>query len=193
MLKTKIIASSITNLTDARYFAAWGVEGIGFDLNVNSPNFVSPAQVHAFKDWISGPLTIGQFDGLQRQEEVNELIKSLDLDAVQLSPFAPLDWIFDVPVYREVLLNGSESLPEGDHFILKSDSAYSDLDMKTLAAICASKSCFIDFILSPKEHDLLLSTMSFSGYILRGGAEEKVGFKSFDQIDEIMEILEIED
>ena len=192
MLKTKIIASSITNLTDARYFAAWGVEAMGFDLNVNSPSFVSPAQVHAFKDWVSVPIIIGQFDGMQSKEEVDELIISLELDAVQLGPFAPLTWNFNLPVYREVILSEKLKLNAADHFIVKSEGNHTELDLKTLKELCDVQSCFLDFVLSPEEHTNLLASLNISGFVLRGGEEEKVGFKSFDEVDEIMEELEID-
>ena len=49
MLKTKVKASSITNLTDARYFAAWGVNWLGFDLRQGSDTYVQPQLVHAIK------------------------------------------------------------------------------------------------------------------------------------------------
>ena len=33
----------------------------------------------------------------------------------------------------------------------------------------------------------------WSGILMRGGEEEKVGFKSFDDLDEILDYLEIEE
>ena len=35
----------------------------------------------------------------------------------------------------------------------------------------------------------ILSEQNLHGIILRGGEEEKVGFKSFDQLDEIFDVL----
>ena len=38
MLKTKIIAADLQNLTDARYFAAWLVDYMSFNLSEESAN-----------------------------------------------------------------------------------------------------------------------------------------------------------
>lgn len=189
MLKTNIIASSITNLTDARYFAAWGVEAIGFNLNQNSSSFMPPAQVNAMKDWVSGPLIIGEFNGLQDKSVIDELIRSLELDAIQLGPFAPHEWKFDIPIYREVILSTESTFSKADHYILKpeGEALISNHDM--LSELSEKYSCYLDFAENSKELMNLLETIRPSGFILRGGEEEKVGYKSFDEIDEIFEAL----
>ena len=48
--RPKIIAANITNLTDARYFAAWEVDFLLFDLDV-----ISLQQVDEIREWVSGP------------------------------------------------------------------------------------------------------------------------------------------
>ena len=58
MLKTKIKANSITNLTDARYFAAWEVEWLGFNLNPGES--IALQQVPAIKDWVDGVKIVGE-------------------------------------------------------------------------------------------------------------------------------------
>ena len=55
MLKAKIKISQITNLTDARYFAAWGVDFLGFDINPESEHFSSPSIVAEISEWVEGP------------------------------------------------------------------------------------------------------------------------------------------
>lgn len=190
MLQTNIIASSITNLTDARYFAAWGAYAMGFDLNVGSANLVSPAQVHAFKDWISGPIIIGEFSGLQSRDEIDELIKTLSLDAIQLGPFAPQEWRFEIPVYREVFVNKTEGLPEADFYIIKSEATFEDKDRHQITAITEASPSFIDLSLPADQYLGLIKKANLNGLVLRGGAEEKVGYKSYDEIDEILEALE---
>ena len=39
----KIIATDIVNLTDARYFAAWGVDGLAY--SIDSDNALSPEKL----------------------------------------------------------------------------------------------------------------------------------------------------
>ena len=194
MLKTKIIASSITNLTDARYFAAWGVEAMGFDLNSNSPHFMGPMQINALKDWISGPQIIGEFNGLQTKEEIDNLILTLDLDSIQLGPFAPDNWSFDMPIYKELNLESLPMLKEGITYILRSENPnYSVLDnVNQLKTLTSSYTCYLDLPLLAKDYLAVINELKPEGFILRGGAEEKVGFKSYDEVDEILETIELD-
>jgi phosphoribosylanthranilate isomerase len=194
MLKTKIIVSDITNLTDARYFAAWGVEAMGFDLNVGSPNFNSPAQLNALREWISGPKIIGEFNGMQEKAEIDELLKLLQLEIVQLGPFAPADWDFENTVYREVVLNNLLDLPHAEAYIVKGDNGelLKEENIKRLKELCRQHLIYIDASLSADELLEIEEAVQPEGFVLRGGDEEKVGYKSFDELDEIMEALELE-
>ncbi|WP_235298490.1 hypothetical protein [Portibacter marinus] len=187
MLKTKVIASSISNLTDARYFAAWDVEAIGFDLQE-----ISVMQVNAFKEWISGPVIIGQFSSIQDPESIQSVADNLDLDIIQLDHFSTLDWSFNRPVYKEVLIEEWQPI-EADALILKSGNPHFSIEKNEalLTDICATSSCYLDLNISVESLDLILTAIKPIGIVLRGGAEEKVGFKSYDELDEIVEALEI--
>ncbi len=96
MLRTKVKASSVTNLTDARYFAAWEVYWLGFDLDPHSERHVSPTAFEAIREWVDGVEVTGEFN-LQSPEEIREAVEVLRLDAVQartpigLGTPAPLD------------------------------------------------------------------------------------------------------
>lgn len=50
MLNRKVIATQITNLTDARYFAARGIDYLLFDLDK-----ISLQQILEIKEWVEGP------------------------------------------------------------------------------------------------------------------------------------------
>ncbi len=192
MLKTKVIASSIANLTDARYFAAWGVDAMGFNLNLGEPDSISAASALAIKEWVSGPLFIGEFNGLQSKEEIDTLISELNLDAVQLGPFAPKDWAFEIPVYRTLLQVETSTYTEGP-IILKSETPLSSQQIiSLLEQLPENHLTYIDFPLNTEDLLSIIQENLIEGIVLKGGAEEKVGFKSFDELDEIMEALELE-
>ena len=167
---------------------------MGFDLNVDSPTFSSPLQLNALREWISGPRIIGEFSGMQEKADIDELLKTLDLDIIQLGPFAQRDWVFDVLVYREVLINNLADLPDSDAYIIKGDGkSLSDPDnVEKLKELCKDRKVFIDISLSPEELVNLDKEIQPEGFVLRGGEEEKVGYKSFDELDEIMEALEVD-
>ncbi|GLR18993.1 hypothetical protein [Portibacter lacus] len=187
MLKTKVIASSVSNLTDARYFAAWGVDFMGFDLNV-----VSIPQANAFKNWISGPEIIGEFSSVDSFDQISSASEEIGLDYIQLDPLCPADWVFDKPTIREIILENG--IPGPGTYILRSENPAFDLEneMDRIKEICAASTCYLDLNIAPDEYEHVLTTVKPEGIVLRGGEEDKVGFKSFDELDEIMEVLEID-
>ena len=50
MLNRKVIATQVTNLTDARYFAARGIDYLLFDIDK-----ISLSQILEIKEWVEGP------------------------------------------------------------------------------------------------------------------------------------------
>jgi len=57
MLTRRVIAADITNLTDARYFAARGVDYLMFDMDKIALN-----KIIEIKDWVEGPELILTLD-----------------------------------------------------------------------------------------------------------------------------------
>lgn len=192
MLQTNIIASKIANLTDARYFSAWGVEALAFDLNTESPEFVSPIHLNAFREWISGPVIIGEFNGLQAKEDITKVAADLSLDYILLGPFAPQDWEFEVPVIRELILGQFQDLPPAEKYIIKVEDIDQDVSKMIDDLAQLSFDFYLDFPMTESQVQTLIDIPHLKGIILKGGEEEKVGFKSYDEIDAILEALEIE-
>ena len=211
MLKTKIKAGAITNLTDARYFAAWDVQWLGFCLDPGSSEYIPPATAKAIKEWVEGPQIIGEF-GLQSAEEISATIPLLGLQAVQLHPFSPVAEIkalIDVPVFQELVPEIPQSLEallihcqkhqqDVDYFVLNcsknnvrwtelSDSPY----LATLVQLCEKHQVILDIPTTADELAIILDSIRLSGLNIKGGEEEKVGFKSFDEVDDIFESLEV--
>ena len=87
MLKTRIKASQVTNLTDSRYFAAREVEWLGFNLDAGTENFIHPQNIKAIKEWLEGPKIVGEF-GMQDSNEIKAAIDFLGLDVIQVGMYA---------------------------------------------------------------------------------------------------------
>lgn len=66
MLSKKVIATQITNLTDARYFAARGVDYLLFDMSITSIE-----KALEIKEWVEGPdiLLLFNVDSLDLLDE----------------------------------------------------------------------------------------------------------------------------
>lgn len=212
MLKIPIKGSQIANLTDARYFAAWQVDWLGYCLDEAAPSFLRPAEFSAIREWVEGPKVVGEF-GLQEVDTILDLATLLQLPAVQVGPFlqgealAPLEGL---EVFKEIVVDAkdtaaslrvqlADSAPYVNHFVVdfskngwtwKALQESPDWGVEALAALSEAFPLWLDLSIPPTEIEALVSQLKLQGLSLKGGEEEKVGVKSFDELDEIMEALE---
>lgn len=214
MLKTKIKASAVSNLTDARYFAAREVEWLGIPLGQDLENAVAPVAAKAFIEWVDGVKIVGEF-GFAEAATIRELHGQLRFDAVQVGMFTPLEEVArldGLTVVKEMFFekNASETdLAEHlrqfaacDYFLLnfeKTGITWEDVktgkpfSVETLRMLCEKYPIILALDFSPENVDEILTEINPHGLNLAGGEEEKVGFKSFDELDEILDALALED
>ncbi|CAA6799106.1 MAG: Phosphoribosylanthranilate isomerase (EC [uncultured Aureispira sp.] len=208
----KIKATSINNLTDARYFAAWNVEWLGFSLEIGSPNYTRPQDVKEIKDWLVGPKIVGEFGLDQSLTEIQEAVKLLQLEGVQLSMYADLslaEQLQEVTVIKEWVLDDLTNMDgfvehctiaanQVDYFYLdleKNNISWADLQanstaLKSLQELCTEYAVLISLVCPPEQIEAYLDSVKPHGISLQGGEEEKVGVKSFDDLDAIFETLD---
>ncbi len=214
MLKTKVKAGAVANLTDARYFAAREVEWLGIPMGQGTENAVAPAAAKAFVEWVDGVKIVGEF-GFPEAAEIRELNEYLWFDAVQVGMFTPVEEVLKLEgltVIKEVIFekNASESDLANhlaqyaaccDYFLLNFEKTGINWDdvkagrpfsVDTLRALCEKYQVILAMDFSPENLDEILTQINPHGLNLTGGEEEKVGFKSFDELDEILDELEVE-
>ena len=197
MLKTKVIASSITNLTDARYFAAWEVSWLGFCFDESSESHITPQAMYAMKEWVDGVQFLGEFQGTDAANILDH-VEKLGLDAVQVDELTGLDVLMeleDVLVFKEINITADSDqdfianlleqfAPYCAHFIFKIENQLP----KWVAELAETYSLWIEGNIPTQE----AIDSKFQGICLKGGMEEKVGLKSFDELDEVFEVLEVQ-
>lgn len=208
MLKTRIKASQITNLTDARYFAAREVEWLGFNLDAGTENFVHPHNIKAIKEWLEGPKIVGEF-GMQDSSEIIAAIEFLNLDAIQVGMYADTNALASqsVSIIKEIVMEKTTDYNELSR-VLETNSANVDAFLlnfsknnifwKNLASnknilhdLCHKFKIILSIGFEFAELNEILDSMQIYGLSLTGGMEEKVGYKSFDELDEILDALEV--
>ncbi len=185
MLKTNILASQISNLTDARYFAAWYVDYLSFNCNEGEATFVNKSEVREMVEWIEGPKLLAEFSGLDSIDIIEKQVDALGLDGVVLGPFAKESVIknIDTEVLMKQYVDSMSFDDEGlqGRIIKTTKSEWTkfkeipyafldieNLDMETVQKVVEQSTC---------------------GLVVYGGKEEKVGYKSFDFLDELFEFL----
>lgn len=213
MLKTKVKAGAITNLTDARYFAAREVEWLGFNFEQGSDHYIEPVAMKAIKEWVDGVKIVGEF-GTHRIEDIQKAIEILELDFIQVGMFTgkeDLKKLQGSTIIREIVVEKSSTendivdcikdlLSEVDIFLLdfaKNGIDWNDLKngqhvaIPFLKKLCGQCKILIAIDLSAENVVELLEVLKPYGLHLKGGEEEQVGLKSFDELDDVLDVLEI--
>ena len=186
----KVIATDIANLTDARYFAAWGVYAMAYSIDANGENALSPAQLKEITDWVEGPVTMIKMEGLEVPNALEEVLSSVQVNSAIVGPFIDMASLQSIDkVYRICTL---EDGYQDDAFLVLTltteVSKLSDAQIESIQSITATKTVFLDARFTASDLQTIES-LGFEGIILKGGEEEKVGYKSFDELDEILEAI----
>lgn len=213
MLTTKILAGPITNLTDARYFAAREVEWLLFSFDIGSENYVEPNARNAIREWVDGVKIVGEFN-LMEAYEIREATEKFKLDAVQLGMLIPIETVIDlqisVPVFKEIVIENTTTPadlmsvlttwhPFVQYFVLnftKNAITWAmlyegnPLSVHFLTKLCEKFSLMFAIDLQSEVLNDMMNMLLLSGIYVKGGVEEKIGYKSFEELDEIFDLLE---
>ncbi len=213
MQKTKIKASAVNNLTDARYFAAREVEWLGFKLGSDPASSISLMATKAIVEWVDGVKIVGEFD-FASAAEIEEANNLLHFDAVQVGMYTPvseLEAIQRLAVIKEVVVEKATTEAEllahfqlyahcCSYFLLdfiKAGMTWSSLQsgipvsIGFLQRLFAEQKTILALDFPSNETEAVIEILKPAGLSLTGGGEEKVGFKSFDELDEILDSLEM--
>lgn len=214
MLKTRIKAGGIANLTDARYFAAWDVEWLSFALDEGGEG-ISPSELVAIRDWVEGPRIMAEF-GLVEAAYLQQIVELTGIEAAQVGPFFPLQDLSALSnclIFQEVIAEPGQE-PEAleaflqeraervDFFVLdlsRNGLAWEQIregepfSADFLQHLCRTYAPYLDIPVQPKHLSDMLQHVQPYGLNLKGGAEEKVGVKSFDDLDALLEELSSSD
>jgi phosphoribosylanthranilate isomerase len=187
-------AGSITNLTDARYFSAWGASWIGFCFDPESPDYISPEKALEIKGWLHGPCYLGEF-GNQDAENVAGIAGFVGLDALEM----PIARIVLSPEIRHlplfVRVSGQESdtelagLPDSVEGLIAGPQALRDPEI-ALRRLAERAPVWLEGLTDADEVRDWLQRFPAAGIHLRGGAELATGLKLYDALDGVMETLE---
>ena len=209
-LRCRVKASAVANLTDARYFAALGVDYLGFALEPGARGFVGEAEVAAFREWIEGPALVGEFGHLPAAA-IARHVDALALDVAQIGTFGDARAVglaTGRPVLQELALGRELDADaaqriidvQANHvtaFVLDFARAGLHWDllqeqpewMRWLEATCADYPVLLDVPAAPHQVDDILTTLNPEGLQLTGGEEDLVGLKSFEELDEWFDVL----
>ena len=196
MLKKKIIASSISNLTDARYFAGWMVDVIVFNIDPTNEFYTNPQEIGAFQSWVEGPEYYLEMSSEQLIHAEKYLVdlgcQGIIVDYNDRDKISNLEVPLMYTMSLESYANNAIVVNDLNETIVITELGEIDNALKVIAELnvktTESEIYFNVEEQSLNENQILEQTIT--GYMLHGSPEEKVGFKSFDELDEIFEILQ---
>lgn len=163
MLKLKVIAANITNLTDARYFAAYGVDYLLFDLDE-----VDIKLILEIKEWVSGPGFLVLF-GTKSIHMLEEALIRLDPQAFSLKFGVNFNFDHLLPFYPVF----SYSTVHDKIEILYDHISYQHIPPK------------LDNV------ETWITDQNIKGIVVCGGDEIATGMKRYDDLDVLFDEISI--
>ncbi|MEZ4897663.1 MAG: hypothetical protein R2806_12545 [Saprospiraceae bacterium] len=169
----KLIANQITNLTDARYFAARGLDGLIFDLEK-----MDPKEVLAIVEWIAGPdIIIHTNQPESLDAAVASIAKAIWTDTT--------GWSLPVTTYRSWSKILSAPSEDPTAWIVSEDNWDEFVQSKQYG------SPVILWLNYPDTKWLNeAGTHSLWALMIDGGEEELTGIKSFEDYDDFIDAWE---
>ena len=209
MNRPMIKAGYIENLTDARYFAAWNVEWIGFHLDENDEDAITIQELQAIKEWIEGPKVIAEIGFINL--ESNRILQNLTgIDGIQISGFAKVPQHIrnrNYKIIREIVVQSDGKLPVDLESFPTDEILLIDFDKNSVSpqSLHLSMETYIEWItkiirtcpayildlpFSGEALNEIIEELQPQAIHLKGSEEEKVGFKSYDDINDFFELYE---
>ncbi|MCC2544871.1 hypothetical protein LJY25_00310 [Hymenobacter sp. BT175] len=202
-LITSVLVRGINNLSDARYCAGMGADGLIFTLDPNLPGAVTPATVKELAGWVAGVRLLGEFDALPLAE-VEALAAECGVQELLLrrAPTRPVPGPVLLGLPLVPLLTGqlpdslaaqfAPLLPEGLAAVVEVPAReLTTAEQARLKAVGTHLPLWLSGI-TPDNVRPLLEAVCPAGIILDGGYEIKPGLRDFDTMEAIFEQLEEE-
>lgn len=204
-LRTFVKISGITNLSDARYCAGMYVNLIGFSLEEGTEKFVNPAQYKEITGWVSGLEFVGEFDTLSAKD-VLETLKNYPsiswVEHTRIDDLVTLKKAGYQVIYKKDLAEvkhmekdvATKLREEGIIFhITSNDDPLTVSDKEVISLLTKDCEVILGAGLSAENVIGLVDELNLKGIVLEGGEEIKPGLKDFDELADILEVLEIEE
>ncbi|MDQ6479751.1 hypothetical protein [Dyadobacter sp. LHD-138] len=207
MLTRTVKISNVTNLSDARYCAGMGVEMLGFSIDQDSPNYISPKKFEEICSWLAGVQLVAE----SSQSDPELLLKALSeypVHYVQVETQGLLTYLqseLNLPLILRVSVDTYDANDiysilsrygdEVAYFLLESDvnTALTEEWINALAQLAKEYPILIGFGLDDESTvNNLTETFPEIGIALRGSEEIRPGYKDFGSMMDILEALEEE-
>lgn len=204
-LRTFVKLNQISNLTDARYGAGMYVDLLGFNLNENTENFITPEQFKELTGWVSGVEFVAELSHESRPN-ILEIVKEYPgISWIEYDRIEELEGLIGQGfslIYKMKLEEVKHIEPEvatelnesGIIFHVVSKDNHLNLDdIEVIKKLSDNCKVILGTGLTSENVLSLLEQVKIFGISLDGGLESKPGLKDMSELSEILEKLEVEE
>jgi phosphoribosylanthranilate isomerase len=203
-LRTFVKVSGVNNLSDARYCAGMGVDLIGFDIDPTSINKISPDKFKEITEWISGVAFVGEIK-TGNLSVLQEYLQSFNInflqfeDAAKTKEFKLLEIPLILKLRSEDTVENIESVMSNtsddvEFFIVESESDNFDKELlNRISALAKKYNIVLGYGITENNVNEIIDTTDIKGISLRGGEEIRPGYKDFDDLAKVLELIEVDD
>jgi phosphoribosylanthranilate isomerase len=204
-LALPVLVRGINNLSDARYCAGMGAQGLIFTLDANLPGAIDAATARELAGWVAGVDIIGEF-GHVAGPEINRLVEEcgltgvllrLDRDrqawpeglAVPALIEVPSTVIINQAHYAAAIADLTAALPAGFAFFTEAPQPY-PADYAYWHTLARQAPLWLAAPTDPTQAAETAQQVHPAGLILAGGDEIKPGLRDFTELEAVFEALE---
>jgi len=197
-LKTKVKAGRINNLSDARYCAGMGVEMMGFVIDPDSEEALSPELFNAITGWVSGVQLVGEVfsSNLPDQESYSvSAIQTRDPGLIPQIKQRNLSAILSIDLEKKSTTEVGELLDrfkdDVSLFLIEKNGTkiLNDNEARIISEWSNDFPIMLGFGIEANNLDDIID-LGVQGVAIYGSNEERPGFKSYDEMADILEALE---
>ncbi len=205
MLALPVLVRGINNLSDARYCAGMGAQGLIFTLDANLPGAVDAATARELAGWVAGVDIIGEF-GHVAGAEINRLVEECGLTGVLLRfdrdrqawpEGLAVPALIEVTAgllikqqhYAAAIADLTAALP-GGFALFTTPPPPSSADYAYWHQLARQAPLWLASPTDPTEAADLAQQVHPAGLILAGGNEIKPGLRDFTELEAVFEALE---
>lgn len=180
MRRNQILVRNIKHLTDARYFAAMGVDWMSMELNNDPTSFM---RWHTFRDWVAGVKLAAEIDDADEML-LSKTIIDANPDGIVLAQLLDLEGISDAELFFDTHYINLEKCPTNSFSIIH----FNEIDTDQILNLNPS-TIFIQHEWTVAELENLLRIGYEGGICFSGGEEDATGMRDYELMDDLFESL----
>ncbi len=203
-------AADIAHLTDARYFAAMGASWLGFAVPMPGEEGAAAAyaRLREMNSWVEGPEPVAELARRPTEAEAEEIVLSTGIKALQwpagfgavealhLPPGSVHFAFFSFPAslcasdfLRDLRRQLEGHVAFAKHLVLRLEGALSAEACSLLPTLFEGLPLILELDWTPELLRRMADSAAIEAVQFRGGEEEAPGVKSYDELEELMELL----